>query len=280
MTLRISHRTLYDYAIPARRSQNEVRLMPLDDAFQRVRAFDLDVTPQVRVFRYDDIGGVVHTFGVHDWHDRLEIRVEAEVDTLLANPFDGLNLLDDDWDGIDNDRVRHDYAEFLAPSRFAPRHPGAEMLARAVRRPNQSVAGYLVDLNHHLARLLKYDKDATHVHSTLAEVLDIKAGVCQDFAHVGIACCRSMGIPARYVSGYLLVERGSGMQGEQGSHAWLEALLPNGRWLAIDPTNSLLANDRYVRVHVGRDYADVTPVKGVYTGPKAKLTVSVNVRRA
>lgn len=268
---------MYEYSAPAAYSLNEVRLLPSSDASQTLLDYSLDVAPKAKVFRYETTGGTVQTFGVRTPHTVLDVLVQARVETLVDNPFADLQLLDDDWAELEPFRAAH--AEYLAPSPMVPHHPGASALARAVRRPGQSVAVYLTGLNNHLARMLRYDADATHVHTTLAEILDLKAGVCQDFAHLMLACLRSVGVPARYVSGYLFVEEGSGMQGEQGSHAWVEAMLPDGRWLGLDPTNNLLANDRYVRVHHGRDYGDCSPVKGIYRGPGARMTVEVSVVR-
>ena len=141
-----------------------------------------------------------------------------------------------------------------------------------------SVAQFLLGLNAYIHDAFDYVPGATHVHSRLEEILDLGAGVCQDFAHLMIACCRSAGIPARYVSGYLFCGGHPEYRGNQATHAWLECPTPDGRWLSLDPTNNLLANDRYVRVHVGRDYADATPARGVYIGaPGAGLEVAVHV---
>jgi transglutaminase-like putative cysteine protease len=148
----------------------------------------------------------------------------------------------------------------------------------AKNRSNGVTSQFMLGLSQYLFENLVYDSDVTHVHTTVDEVLSLKAGVCQDFAHVMIACCRSIGVPARYVSGYLHSSRGSGIRGHEAMHAWVECPLPKGRWLAIDPTNNLLANDHHIRVHTGRDYADITPLKGLYKGTSAqKLEVEIRV---
>jgi transglutaminase-like putative cysteine protease len=154
-------------------------------------------------------------------------------------------------------------------------------LSLAVRRgAGEAVVDFLLKLSRHLFESFSYDPDVTHVHSTVDEVLELGAGVCQDFAHVMIGCCRTQGIPARYVSGYLYSQQGSDMRGNEAMHAWVECALPDGRWLALDPTNNLLANDLYVRVHVGRDYSEVAPTRGVYMGtPAQSLEVTLSVER-
>lgn len=274
--LRAVHRTVYEYPWPAENSYNEVRLMPMTDATQRCIAFDLAIKPPTKVYRYDDVGGAVHYFNVREPHDLLEIRATSEVEMMAFNPFNGLNLLEPDWDFYGRDEVRQDAAEFLGDSTYVTLLPESTKIAADLLKSDQSAAAFLIELNGHLNRLLEYDPDATHVHSTLQEVLLLRAGVCQDYSHLMIACCRGVGIPARYVSGYLF--GGNGIRGEMGTHAWVECLLPDGRWLALDPTNDLLANEHHIRVHVGRDYAEVAPTRGVYIGaPAAKLEFGVRV---
>jgi len=241
----------------------------------------LDVRPPTKVYSYNEPGGTVHYFGVRMAHPILEILAEAVVETRLENPFHGLNFLDPDWSVYDHNGTRQEYAEFLPESQYVTINDEVRRIAAIARQTdNGSVAEFLLALNCWVNEALAYDKDATHVHSTLDEVLLLKAGVCQDFAHLMIACCRSQGIPTRYVSGYLYVHGVDGMRGEQATHAWVDCMLPNGRWLSLDPTNNVLANDRYIRVHTGRDYSEVTPTRGVYIGAPAKsLDVSVSVDR-
>ena len=281
MILRATHRTLYSYSMPSIESQNEVRLMPLTDEVQRCLEFKLQVNPNSKVFCYDEPGGTVHYFGVRSAHPILEIVAEAVVETYLENPFEDLNLNLPDWHLYDESSLRQANAEYLAESPYIPINDEVREIAEAVRKEsNSAVSDFLRKLGSWIHESLTYDPDATHVHTKIHEVLVIRAGVCQDFAHLMIACCRSQGIPARYVSGYLYVGGIDGMRGEQATHAWLECLLPNGKWLAVDPTNDLLVNDRYVAVHIGRDYTDVTPTRGVYIGTPAKsLDVSVQVDR-
>ena len=279
MVLRAVHRTVYQYPTSVGESHNEVRLQPLTDDTQKLLDFRITTTPATRVYHYREVGGTAHHFTVRLPHTSLEILAEAIVETHLQNPFEDLNLLDPDDAFYRSEAIRQATIEFLTPSRYVPLIPKVFEIAQLVSEPGQSTASFLLALNHYLHELLDYDTDATHVHSTVSEVLHVRAGVCQDFAHVMIACCRVRGIPARYVSGYLFVDAGSGMRGEQATHAWVECLLPSGRWLGLDPTNDLLTNDRYIRVHTGRDYSEVSPTRGIYVGPQTeKLHVSVSVQ--
>jgi transglutaminase-like putative cysteine protease len=280
MFLQATHRTRYEYRYPSVDSHNEVRLMPITGPTQRCISFSLDVHPGAPVFSYEDVGGVVHHFGIREPHLSLEIVANAIVETFDVNPFSALNLVAPDGDFYSLSTTKDAWAEFLSPSPYVRLVPEAAQIARRVHRSgNGAVARFLIDLNRHLFELLDYDPGATDVHSTVEEVLIGRAGVCQDFAHLMVACCRSEGVPARYVSGYLY--GGEGLRGELGTHAWVEALLPDGRWLALDPTNDLLANDHYIRVHVGRDYSDVPPTRGIYVGsPATKMEFGVTVVEA
>jgi transglutaminase-like putative cysteine protease len=282
MLLRLTHRTEYRYPVPSRDSHNEVRLMPTTDAAQRCREFRLRTEPAVNVHAYEEPGGTVHHFGIRAPHDRLVILAEATVETFLANPFEGLDLMDASWEFYADPRTAADYTEFLVPSPYVSAHPAAAALAAEVRtQADGTIVGFLLSLNRTVNERFEYDPDATHVHSTLEEVVQLQAGVCQDFAHLMLACARSQGIPSRYVSGYLYTGDDAAMRGDQATHAWLECLLPDGRWLSLDPTNNLLADDRYIRVHTGRDYSEVAPTRGVYVGLAAEsLEVSVRVERA
>lgn len=278
MILRLTHETAYAYVGMATESHNEVRLMPLTDEDQSCLEFRITVTPAAKVFSYEEPGGAVHHFGIRRPHDSLRICAEALVETRRANPFAGLELGDARWNFYRACEESH--AEFLSVSPYVvPIVPAVE-LARTVRTQSDgSILGFLRDLSRRLKREFSYDPDVTHVHTHVSEVFQAKAGVCQDFAHAMLACLRSQGMPCRYVSGYLLA--GDGIRGEQATHAWIECLLPSGRWIGIDPTNDLLANDHYIKVHWGRDYSDVSPTRGVYVGFRtSRLDVSVRVQKA
>lgn len=279
MHLTAIHRTIYEYPSPAIESHNELRLMPLSDSSQRCLDFVLEVQPPTNVYSYSVPGGIVHHFTIRGPHRRLEIKATAQVETFLSNPFEGLSLGDANWKFYEDDAVRQAFVEFLSPSPYVDQVGETRQIARREWSAGKGVVDYVLDLNARINSILEYDADVTHVHTTVSDVLRQRAGVCQDFAHLMIACCRSIGIPARYVSGYLY--EGEGMRGELATHAWVECLMPDFRWIAFDPTNNILANDHHIRVHVGRDYSEVSPAHGIFLGaPATKLDVSVRVERA
>lgn len=256
--------------------------MPIDNGVQRMVDFRIEVDPYTPIFSYERPGGTVHHFGIRAPHTHLTIRAVATVETFRSNPFDGLNLINDDFEFYRSETVRQGYTEYLSPSPYITASAGARDIAElALQKGSASAATFLLALSQLLHSSLTYDPDATHVHSTLDEVIEGKAGVCQDFSHLMIACARSQGIPARYVSGYLYVEKDDeGMRGEEATHAWVECLMPDGNWAGFDPTNNLMSSDHYIKVHNGRDYGDVTPTKGVYVGtPATRLDVKVHVER-
>lgn len=276
MFLKALHRTTYRYPFASRESHNEVRLMPLEGSEQRCLAFDLRIEPGAKLFSYVEQGGTVHHFVVRTPHTALTIQAETTVETLLENPFEGVNLVENDW--AEEARLAERYPEFLASTPRVPVLDAAREIANAVP-VRASVARYAIDLSDRIHALLSYDPDATHVQTSLAFVIEHRAGVCQDFAHLALACLRARGIPARYVSGYLYSGE-EGLRGDSATHAWVECVLPGGRWLGIDPTNRCLANDHHIRVHTGRDYDEVPPTRGIYTGPAAeRLEVQVSVSR-
>lgn len=281
MQLRTIHRTIYEYSGPSVDSHNELRLKPVTDLNQKCEFFEVSVDPPTKVYSYGTPSGDVHHFAVIDPHLSLEIVAESTVTTFLHNPFDNINLTESDFGYYSQFSVRQEFAEFLADSPYITQLPEVKELAKeAMDHDDDPVANFLLKLKEIIFERFRYVPGATDVHSRLREIFDEKAGVCQDLAHVMIAACRSIGIPARYVSGYLYLGDHHELRGTQATHAWVEVPLPNGRWIGIDPTNNILADDRYIKIHAGRDYSDVTPTKGIFKGySTTKLEVSVDVQR-
>ena len=301
MRLRIFHTTRYVYPIQASESHNEARLMPLSDDDQTCLDFRLTLTPPARIFAYDLPSGRVHYFDTRVRHAELAIQAESLVITHRQNPFRFLPAGNSAEDGefYRRESVRQDYAEFLTATDRVQLHPETDRIA-AIARKQASGAGtvpFLMALTRQLYRVLVYAPGATSVNTTILHVLEHREGVCQDFAHLMLAICRRQGIPARYVSGYLYTGEAQpegrddgkapgapvdpdaphGLVSGNAMHAWVECLLTDNRWHGFDPTNNLLTNDYYVKVHTGRDYGDVPPVRGVYRGPFAH-TLEVSVR--
>jgi transglutaminase-like putative cysteine protease len=291
MRLRIEHTTHYEYPSPVRDSHNELRLMPITDDDQACLDFRVGLEPSAPVFAYDLPTGRVHHFNHRAPHDSLTIRAESFVVTHRHNPFDGLQLLNDDRRFYAHPRIRQMYAEYLMPTARVPLIPEADRIASvALKQTSGSAASFLIGLTRVLYRVCQFKPGATNVNTTLVQFLENNAGVCQDFVHLMLSVCRRQGIPSRYVSGYLYTgeksepEADADMQqhtrtllGGDAMHAWVECLLPDERWHGFDPTNNLLTNDYYVKVHYGRDYGDVAPIRGLYRGPSANV-MNVGVR--
>lgn len=283
MILFVSHATSYTYSGSAIESYNEIRLTPTTDETQALISFDIETDPSANIFRYHELGGDVDHFNHLLPHTSLQINARAIVNTLLTNPFESLNLTENDWGDYSRYNLNSMFSEYLSPTLLVPRETvAAELSKRAKQMDGTSVATYLLALNKLLSETIEYRQGATTVHSTLHEVLQDMSGVCQDFSHVMLAACRYIGIPSRYVSGYLYTAPGrETLHADEAMHAWVECLLPDGNWHGFDPTNNLMADDRYIKAHVGRDYNDVTPVKGVYRGAAShEMNVYVTVREA
>lgn len=288
MKYRVTHRTTYGYSRAVQDSVGLFHLIPRDLPWQQVVSSDVAVTPQPSDLNRDiDYFGNSSTyFHVTDPHSRLEI--EATSDVIAESPSYDPGALALPWES--SRPLLHPSApdawratEYALESPRAAHVDDATAYAAASLVPGRPIGDAVTDLMHRIHADFAYDSTATTVTSTVAEVMRVRAGVCQDFAHLALACLRSHGIAARYVSGYLATQPPPGKErvvGADASHAWIAVWLPgSNEWLAIDPTNDQWANDRYVTVAWGRDYGDVSPVKGIiYTkAKKSTLKVSVDV---
>ena len=271
MRYRVRHRTSYAYARPVHESFNEIRLQPMACAEQTPLDFELAIEPPATVIAFRDYyGNAVHDFGVPYLHERLEIVATSDVVTHagenepLAGPAAGEPDASCPLSELAADEaVADELAEFLGPSYYVPLDDATvgiarELVATAV---GESALAFLQRASGDVKARLTYRVGATTVETSVAEALEGGSGVCQDFAHVLVSLCRHAGMPARYVSGYL----GSVPQAT-ASHAWAEAFVPPYGWIGIDPTAGRVCTGAYVKVGVGRDYADVSVLRGTYQG--------------
>jgi len=272
----IRHRTGYKYAEPVSASYNEARLTPPAVTGQRPLAAAVEITPPVRPLRYVDYWGTtVDAFDIHVPHTELVVLATATVETGLPRPVPpGLS-----WAELAGSAVQERFAEFLTASSFVTVEAELTELGRSLRAgstPRQ--AGLSAAEWTHQA--LRYERGATDVYTSSAQARVAGRGVCQDFAHLTLALLRATGLPARYVSGYLHPDAEAGigetMTGE--SHAWVEFWA--GDWIAADPTSLAEVSGRHVLLARGRDYADVRPLSGIYSGPPPEhFGVTVEVTR-
>lgn len=285
---RLSHITEFTYDGPVSESYNEVRLRPRQDDLQTCLSFRLATDPAARASAHQDpYGNWVHRFNVLAEHRHL--RVDADTVVLVHTPRplpdDGIALreLEEHAEALD------EYYDLMCPTVYAPHLPAVKELVDAAQQASRgTAAGFARAAASLVHERFRYEKGATHVQSSIEDALTTRAGVCQDFAHLLLAMLRMRGLPARYVSGYLVpnstAEPGASAAeviGGQASHAWTEVYLPGEGWFGLDPTLGQPVDLRHVRVAYGRDYGDVAPVRGVYKGHAGqRLSVDVRVRPA
>ncbi len=276
--MRIAHDSGYSYDGAAISTYNEVRITPLTTDNQLTLEATVDVTPSPpsRLLRYWDYWGtVVHVFDLHVPHEELLVKGRSVVETnAAAAPPDCT------WAALDDDALSDSFAEILAATPYVPAADDEVAAAAARLREASSPLAAVEAAIGWVGDALAYEPGATSVRTTALEALRGRRGVCQDFAHITLAVLRAAGIPARYASGYFYPAAdagiGVGVTGE--SHAWVEAW--TGGWWGIDPTNGIRAGERHVLVGRGRDYSDVPPLKGIYTGgPSSSLGVTVELTR-
>jgi transglutaminase-like putative cysteine protease len=282
MLYTIRHVTKFVYDKPVSESVMEVRMQPRSDGTQRCLHFGLSTTPASRVLMYQDHdGNTVHHFNIPAKHSRLTLKAEALVESgtrpELPDVIDG-----DGWAKLDEITARGEYWDLLHPSTYAIPTPLLSELAHELTlERGDDPLEMLTQLTSKLFDTFAYAPRSTRVDSPIDDALRARQGVCQDFAHIMIALVRGLGIPCRYVSGYLFHGASDQDRSSDGAtHAWVEALLPDLGWVGFDPTNNLIASERHVRVAIGRDYFDVPPTRGVYQGVsavKSELAVAVTV---
>jgi transglutaminase-like putative cysteine protease len=277
----IRHVTRYRYSRPVWQSIMEVRMHPRTDQSQRCFTFQLSVNPRARIFSFiDHLGNHVHHFDLPAHHRALTIVADALVNLDPPPPLPSA-LPYEAWDELGRLIEDGDHWPMLASSQYARTSPLVEDLARELGvaerngRDPLTLVGNVADGIHDA---FDYVKKSTGVNSPIEVSLDSRKGVCQDFSHIMIAVVRNLGIPCRYVSGYLYHdELHHDRSAEGATHAWVEVLLPGIGWAGFDPTNGVIAGSRHIRTAVGRDYADVPPTIGTIKG-RAETELQVRVR--
>jgi transglutaminase-like putative cysteine protease len=282
MRFALRYDTEYRYTEPVFDQHNVLRVRPADTPLQRVRGFRLSVDPSARTRSYRDYFGTeVVEFNVAGEHDRLAITAEVEV-TTTAPPEPPAGP----WESARTEDYTDAGGEFLLATDDEPQNGALNDLIEGVR--GDSPRATLETLCELIPDRFEYSPGATFVGSTVDDLLEGGAGVCQDFVHLALILLRRHGIAARYVSGYLFAapEDGGTDSVEVDTHAWIEALLPDGNgsgpaWVGADPTNRKLAGEEHVKIGHGRFYGDVPPIKGVYRGAggEAEHDVSVKMTR-
>ena len=289
----VEHETRYAFAAPVSQSWQLARLTPRQLPWQRLLAHSLQIepAPDERRDELDSFGNMVTHFGLHGAHRMLRVRMECVVE-VGARPVPALPTAPDapaalDWEAV-RESIRRDPrqddlvpASMSEPTPLVPLSEGARQYAiRSFERGRPWLAA-VGDLMRRIHEDFEFEPGATTVSTSVDEVLYQRRGVCQDFAHLMLACLRGLGLPARYVSGYLLTDPPPGMprlMGVDASHAWVAAYSPVHGWVEFDPTNNQLADRRYITLTWGADFADVVPLRGViFGGGDQRLDVEVSV---
>jgi transglutaminase-like putative cysteine protease len=280
----VTHTTEYDYGESVAVAHHVARLQPRTLPRQACLQHELTITPPPAVTSgYEDyFGNQVTFFGVQGAHTSLVIRARSTVTVTgptLPAPQDTRP-----WEqAADRETMPFEAIEFVFDSPESRALFGVEGYARVSFQPGRPLLAAVIDLTARINREFTFDPKATTVATPLAEVFASRRGVCQDFARLEIACLRSLGIPARYISGYLETDppaTAPRLLGADASHAWLDVHCPGVGWIPVDPTNNLVPSDRHITLAWGRDYSDVSPIRGVILGGGAHtLNVHVDVIR-
>jgi transglutaminase-like putative cysteine protease len=285
---RIEHETRYVHSSGVSTSQHVAYLTPRTLPRQCVRWHELaiDPAPASHAQRVDYFGNTADQFTILTPYDELRVVGRSVVEVIAAEPSSS-DRADAPWEAVRDQlfyRRGEPYAgasEYSYPSPYAVTAPELAAFARASFAPHRPLVEAAIHLMHRIHQEFTFDPGSTTIATPVTRVLADRRGVCQDFAHLQIGCLRSLGLAARYVSGYLLTEPPPGhprLVGADASHAWLSIWCPRSGWVDLDPTNDVLPSQRHVTLAWGRDYSDVSPLRGVVLGGRAHtLHVGVSV---
>jgi transglutaminase-like putative cysteine protease len=290
MRFQVKHVTRYLYGDPVSLCHNIAHLKPRELAGQQVISNHLHIEPRPAALREhtDFFGNRVSYFCIQQSHSALEIQVVSNIDInpprlpefACSPPWEQVAamLWDDRNSGSVNTRL------FCLPTATVPHLEAAVAFARDSFTPGRPILEAVHDLTTRIFSEFVFDSHFTTIATPVEDVLTHRKGVCQDFAHLGLACLRGLGLAARYVSGYLETLPPPGrpkLQGADASHAWFAVFVPNAGWVDFDPTNGQIPRQQHITTALGRDYHDVTPVRGVfYGGGEHRLEVEVDVNRS
>ncbi|WP_336517058.1 transglutaminase family protein [Pollutibacter soli] len=266
---KIHHITQYDYDRPVRESVNEIRIFPYVCPEQEMLHQELNITgqPSLHVFQ-DYWKNKVATFNIQEPHQLLLIENKLIVrTTVTTEPYLNYNT---GKSALETDVRNQLQLLELTKADHIERQEEINEIIEKIDQPWKSIAGIVQDCSQYIFQYFQYIKGITNIESTVDEILQHKAGVCQDFAHVMLQVLRSMKIPSRYVSGYICPNK-DGLRGEGATHAWVEAWIPMHGWAGIDPTNNVWVTHKHIKLAVGRNFSDCSPVRGSFKGPARQL---------
>lgn len=272
----ITHTTKYKYAGKVGNSANQIILFPKSGENQKILEQQLTISPEANIDYFSDyFENRIGVFSILDPHDELIILSELRVETH-SRPFPVVNIpAQEQWQELKDKTYEDPFIDFLQAEKFDCQNEVRELLGTLVSK-DKSILDCVQAISAYINANFQYKQGVTTVETQIDEIWENRLGVCQDFAHMMIAMLRLVGIPARYVSGYICPSRGVEMRGEGATHAWVEVYIPTYGWQGNDPTNNCWVNDKHVKIAFGRDFRDCTPIKGTYEGTSShNLHVSV-----
>lgn len=281
MKYSINHTTIYTYFEPVSVCHNVLRLVPRNTGRQECKAVTVKIHPQPDSFReYEDFfGNKVIYFSIEKEHAELTVHVHSEIEqnAAIGHRSAGMGELPEER------QEAGEISQFIFETPMTAWNEEIESYARTSFQPGRPLMEAATDLMHRIFKDFGFTPGFTTISTPLSVVMKERKGVCQDFAHLAIACVRSMGLPARYVSGYIETISPPGVEklfGVDASHAWFSVYIPPIGWVDFDPTNNVLPGDQHITIGWGRDYADIAPMKGIILSSGShELQVSVDVKR-
>ncbi len=279
MKFEIQHTNIFQYESEVDQSLNTIRLKPRSDERQRLLTYRITITPSSLTREHLDIwGNNVGTFYIPEQHQELEIQTTSIVSIQRA-PFIHRIQYSPEMQTIFHSQLFYEhYLPYIKSTNFTfMTEVQLEDVYHAIGHAENPVL-FSLNLMQYIYSTFEYDPEATNVTTTANQAFIFKRGVCQDFTHVMLAVLRAKGIPARYVSGYLYGDENSALIGDIATHAWVEVMIPGIGWIGLDPTNNVEVLENHIILCIGRDYSDISPVEGVYTGGKHDLSVKVSVK--
>jgi len=280
MKYEVLQRSHYKYSLPVKESINQCLFKPLHTVNQSLLFYEQKIFPYTECYSHLDYwGNEVTTFYIWEPHNELIVETRS----ILEIVYEEVDIKIDKQieEEMKTGYFISKHAEFLMPTDYTNLTDKMHYsVVNALKRTDMDVFTFLKKLNSYIYQVFAYEPGATHVKTTAKEAFEKQSGVCQDFSHVMLSICRREGIPARYVSGYIYGGEDAAMRGDSQTHAWIEVYLPKYGWVGFDPTNNCMARNQHIRVATGRDYRDITPLKGVYIGSgRQELDVSISVSR-
>jgi len=277
----IKHITVFRYEDMVEQSLNQIRLKPRNTECQRLISYNLKIAPMSMTKEYIDIwGNTIESFFIAEKHNELVIISNSIVSVQRAPYIYTIQFSDKMREIFFSQLFKEHYLAYLSTSSFTYlREDQKNEILSKLPEPTLNPVQFALKLMGYLYNTIEYDATATTIKTTAEEAFDLKRGVCQDYTHIMLSVLRHVGIPARYISGYLYVGQGDDLIGETATHAWVEIMVPGIGWIGIDPTNNVEVLENHINLCVGRDFRDVSPVEGVYQGGKQTLEVTVEVKK-